>query len=386
MHRNILLLALCQALMMSATSLTMSSSALAGLEIAPSAMLATIPLALSYLAVMLSLLPASFLMKRYGRRVGFAVGASVGLVSGLVCGYSIYHSLFIPFCAGSFMLGVAMAFAQFYRFAAAEVASEEYRSRAISWVLAGGLIAAFAGPSIARYTQHVLPGPPFSLSFLSIALICLGILLVQFFLRIPLPSHEERTGATRPLFRIVLQPVFLVAVLCAMIAYGTMNLLMTATPLAMDQRGFQFGQTATVIQWHIVGMFAPSFFCGHLIHRLGVLILIICVFISRYGSSYLHFMRALIFLGLGWNFLYVGGTTLLTESYWPAEKAKAQGFNDLLVFSAVATTAMSSGYLHYVLGWERLNQLVIPVLMFAGITILMLGLWNQRPQLSEARG
>ena len=294
---------------------------------------------------------------------------------------SIYQGNFVLFCLGSGLFGIANGFSQFYRFAAAEIADDGYKSRAISWVLAGGLVAAFIGPNVARYTRDLIPEALFSASYACLALFCLGVVLVQLFLTIPPPTVEEMSGNRRPLGKVLSQPKFMVAVLCAMIAYGTMNLLMTATPLAMNQRSMPFSDTAVIIQWHIVGMFAPSFFTGSLIHRFGVLkvmfvgalLLLGCAVIVLQGQMYQHFFIALIFLGVGWNFLFVGGTTLLTEVYQPAEKGEIQGINDFFVFSATAFTALTSGYFHFLLGWEKLNLYTMPLVVFAAVIIVLLG-------------
>jgi len=382
LRKNLLLLATCQGLMLSSTSLTMATSALVGVSLAPSASLGTLPLGLTYLSMMLTMIPGSLLMKRYGRRVGFTLGGFAGIIGGTVSAIAIYNNSFSLFCLGSSLFGVANGFAQFYRFAAAEVAEPAYKSRAISWVLAGGLVAAFIGPNVARVTREMIPDATFSASYACIAIFCLCVILVQIFLRIPIPSDDEVSGHRRPLAFVLTRPVFMVAALCAMIAYGTMNLLMTATPLAMDMRSLPFSDTAVVIQWHIVGMFAPSFFTGHLIHRFGVLrvmfvgalLLLGCALVSLFGQSYNHFFSGLVLLGVGWNFLFVGGTTLLTEVYLPAEKGAVQGINDFMVFSATAFTALTSGYFHHALGWEKLNLITIPMVCFAAISILILGL------------
>ncbi|MFT5503770.1 MAG: MFS family permease [Gammaproteobacteria bacterium] len=371
--------------MLSCTSLTMASAALVGFRLAPDPSQATLPLGLIYLSVMLTMIPASLLMKKYGRRVGFAIGGCAAVVSGGVSFYGILVSSFPIFCTGTAIFGISSGFAHYYRFAAAEVSSESYKSRAISWVLAGGLIAAFIGPNLANLTKDVIPDAMFAASFASISLFGLGVIIIQLFIRIPLPSSEESSGEKRPLSFILTRPVFLVAVLCAMIAYATMNLLMTATPLAMHHHGMEFGDTAMVIQWHLVGMFAPSFFTGHLIHRFGVLkimftgafILICCAIVPLAGENFNHFLLGLILLGIGWNFLYIGGTTLLTEVYKPAEKGVVQGCNEFLVFSATALTAMTSGYLHHTLGWSILNQMTIPLICFAALIIAFLG-WQSK--------
>jgi MFS family permease len=389
--RNLLLLATCQGLMLSCTSLTIATSALVGVVLAPTPALATLPLGLAYLCIMMTMIPASLLMKRYGRRAGFALGGTAGLIGSSTSALGIYHGSFTLFCAGSAMFGIANGVAQFYRFAAAEIVDESYKSRAISWVLAGGLVAAFIGPNAASLTREMIPGALFSASYALISLFCAGIIVIQLFIRIPLPSSEEKTGHKRPLKFVLTRPVFMVAVLCAMIAYGTMNLLMTATPLAMNHRGMVFDDTAVVIQWHIIGMFAPSFFTGSLIHRFGVLkimfvgalALVGCALVALNGQLYTHFFVGLMLLGIGWNFLYIGGTTLLTEVYLPAEKGAIQGINEFMVFSATAFTALSSGYLHHTLGWETLNRYTIPMICFAACIIVLLG-WQQRQRQLQA--
>ncbi len=378
--------------MLSCTSLTMATSALVGVALSPDPALSTLPLGFLYFCTMLTMIPASMLMKRFGRRVGFAFGGTAGLVGGAIAAIGIYQHSFTLFCTGSAIFGIASGFGQYYRFAAAEIVDESYKSRAISWVLLGGLVAAFIGPNIASLTRELIPNAIFSASYVAVALFCAGVVIIQFFIRIPKPSVDESRGHKRPLGLVLRQPTFMVAVLCAMIAYGTMNLLMTSTPLAMHHRGMAFGDTAMVIQWHIVGMFAPSFFTGHLIHRFGVLkimfggalILIACALVALSGQLYAHFFVGLVLLGIGWNFLYIGGTTLLTEVYLPAEKGATQGINEFLVFSATALTALSSGYLHHMLGWERLNQYTIPVICLAALIIILLG-WqirNRQPQVA----
>ena len=388
--KNLLLLATCQGLMLSCTSLAMTTSALVGVALAPAPILATLPLGLTYLCIMITMIPASLLMKHYGRRVGFALGGAAGLIGCSTSAVGIYVGSFTLFCTGSALFGIANGFSQYYRFAAAEIVDKSYKSRAISWVLAGGLVAAFIGPNTATLTRELIPQALFSASYATIALFCAGVIIIQLFIRIPMPSDEEKEGHKRPARFVLTRPIFLVAVLCAMIAYGTMNLLMTATPLAMNHRDMAFADTAVVIQWHIVCMFAPSFFTGSLIHRYGVLkimfigalALLGCALVALNGQLYEHFLVGLVLLGIGWNFLYIGGTTLLTEVYLPAEKGMIQGINEFMVFSATAFTAFSSGYLHHTLGWETLNRYTIPVVCFAGCLILFLS-WQLRQRQAQ---
>lgn len=393
MYKNLAILSACHALMLAGTSLIITSAALVGLVLAPRESLATVPLGICYGVVMLSLIPVSVSMQKYGRKFGFYCGASSGLAGGILAGVGIYTGSFLLFCLAAAFYGVGMASAQFYRFAAAELASDEYRSRAISWVLAGGLVAAFLGPAIAKNTRDLASLPPFTLTFSSIIILCTVILLLLPLVKLPAVKSDADSvkSEKRPLNRILLLPAFMVAAACAMVAYGTMNLLMVSTPLAMQGADIDFSRTATVIQWHIVGMYAPSFFTGSLIHRFGVFkimlaglfILLCCIGSSVHGSGYGHFLFSLVTLGVGWNFLYIGGTTLLTDVYKPSEKGIVQGVNDFLVFSGVATTAAVSGILHYHFGWMNLNLLTVPMLILVGIGVLMLW-WSRSRDLSPA--
>ncbi len=367
-RRNVFVLAACQALMMTCNSLLIAISALVGAALAPEKWFATVPLGLQFLATMLCTLPASLLMRRIGRRAGFILGTVAGLAGAVVSTHAALTHSFAWLCAGAFLFGVFNAFAQYYRFAAADTATPEFRSRAISLVLAGGVVAAFAGPNLASATRE-LATVPFAGSYASLLALFAASALLLVGLHIPRAPAAE-LGAGRPMTVIARQPSFLAAVIGATVAYASMNLLMTATPLAMDHAGHSFGDTALVIEWHVLGMFAPAFVTGHLINRFGVTnimlagvaLLAACVGVNLLGGSVAHFWLALLLLGVGWNFLFVGATTLLTESYTLAEKAKVQGVNDLLIFGTVALSATTSGMLHHVLGWQAMNLGVVPLL------------------------
>lgn len=365
--------------MMTGSSLLVASIALIGIALAPHPGLATLPLAFHFLAVMATTFPASMAMKKIGRKNGFLLGLIAAIIGASVCAYSIYIGHFVGYCIGVVLMGVFNAFGQYYRFAAADVATVDYRSRAISLVLAGGLVAAFAGPNLASFTRDLVANAEFAGGYGSLVLIYLISLWVVSQLRIPTPGAEERSEGGRPLLVIARQPAYWTAVLCAMTAYGSMNLLMAATPLAMQHYGHPFSSAALVFEWHIVGMYLPSFFTGHLIHRVGVVkvmmsgavILILSALVNIFGgNSVSAFLIALALLGLGWNFLFVGGTTQLTTTYTPPEKAKAQGLNDMLVFATVACTALFSGVLHYTVGWNVLNYGVIPAVVLAAFAVL----------------
>ena len=375
--RDVYLLALCQALLATGNAVVITTSALAGQAMAPDG-LATLPLFLQFVAIMATALPASFLMKRIGRRAGFAIGAAFAVSSGLLgCG-AILGGSFLLFCMASFGYGVFMGFGMYYRFAAADVSAPAFRPRAISYVLAGGVVAAIAGPELAKATDDLLGPALFAGSFAAVAGIGLLSLLVLAFLRIPPPEEEERSGVGRPLSQIMRQPAFVVALAAAAIAQGAMVLVMTATPLAMAFCGIGFDQTAFVIQWHVLGMFAPSFVTGHLISRFGVLnvmtagagLILVCLGVALSGVEIQQFWTALFLLGVGWNFMFVGGTSLLTTTYKPAEKAKVQAVNDLIIFATAAFASLSSGLLHHLIGWQAVNlSMIMPVLAVIGAIV-----------------
>jgi len=358
-----------------------SLAALVGYALAENKMLATLPATAYVIGAALTTLPASFFMKRYGRQAGFRFGTAVGIVGAAVCCVALWLHSFWLVCAGILVLGVYNAFGQYYRFAAADAASHDFKATAISLVLTGGLVGGMLGPELSKHTRDMFP-VPFLGAYASLIVFCLFTLVLLAFLRVPEPSTAERHERGRPLREIVAQPAFVVAVTGSALGYGVMNLLMTATPLAMGLSGHPYSSAAFVIQWHVIGMYAPSFFTGSLIRRFGVLRIMfigmalesLCVAIALSGMLVVNFWWALVSLGIGWNFLYVGGTTLLTECYQPAEKAKAQGMNDFLIFLTTATSSFSSGLLMSRDGWAMLNYVAIPVLLVIASAIVWLGL------------
>jgi MFS family permease len=378
--KNILLLSICQALALSCLSLVMTVSALVGNSLAPEPSLATFPLALQFVGVMVTTLPASLFMQRFGRRTGFSLGALFGLCAGAISCWAIFQESFYLFCLGSFLTGSFAAHAAYYRFAAADTASDAAKSRAISLVLAGGLVAAFLGPELAKQTRDLFAPVMFAGGYLAVAFLAVASLVVLQFIDIPRPDRREFSSSGRSFSELLRQPALIVSMLCAMVGYGAMNLVMVSTPLAMVSHAHAFESAAMVIQWHVVGMYAPSFFTGHLIDRfgavpilgLGALLILACVGVNLSGVGVVQFWSALVLLGLGWNFLFVGGTTLLTNTYRPEEKAKVQGLNDFLVFSTTAFTAFTSGALFNHFGWTAVNLAVVVPLCLTLIAIVWL--------------
>ena len=389
MKRNVWLLAGCQALMNSGNSLLIATSALVGFKLAADKSLATLPLALQFFTSMLTTVPASFLMKAIGRQAGFMIGTLLGLVGAALAAWGIVAGNFVYFCLAAALIGAFNGFGTYYRFAAADVATPDYRSRAISYVLAGGVVAALVGPNLAHWTSEWLAGIEFAGSYLSLLGIYGLSLAVLLLVRIPVPTAVQTHTHSRPLFDIVRQPAFIVALAGGALGVGVMALVMTATPLAMHQHAHVFADTAFVIEWHLLGMFAPSFFTGHLIRRFGVLNVMLagvvlnigCVVVNLAGTEVTHFWAALTLLGVGWNFLFIGGTTLLTETYAEAEKAKAQALNDFVVFTVITIASLSAGALQYQLGWRAVNLGVVPII----IVILGALLWLKRLHRAQPR-
>jgi MFS family permease len=381
-QRNVAVLAAAQALFMCTQTMAIATTPIAGYTLLPAdaKAFATVPIVLTHAALMATTLPAALLMGRVGRRPGFTLGASLGVLGGLVSIAAIVMQSFLFLCLGGALQGMAAAFAWHYRFAATDVAAAEYRAKAISLVMAGGIVSGLAGPELAKWGVRLFDPILFAgVYLLTSVLAALMLLLVQG-VRIPAPAASETGTGGRPLREIARQPAFIVAVLAGMIGYAVMTLVMSATPLAMLGCGFGFADSATVIQVHVVAMFLPSFFTGHLINRFGVLPIIAagaiieigCALINLTGITFWHFAIANLLVGLGWNFCFVGGTALLTSTYRPEEKAKVQGTNDLLVYASTATAAGASGTLTALAGWTMVNAVAIPALCLLLVAVAWL--------------
>ena len=377
-HRNVLLLALCQAAFISTAALMATIGTLAGHALAADKALATLPATALTVGTALGTIPASLIMRRVGRRLGFVVGAAFTMAGGLVGAWAVVAESFWLLAAGGFLMGVSSAFAQLYRFAAAEAVTPERRGRAISLVLAGGLLAGFVGPQLAGSTADLL-GTRFVASFLCIPLLALGSMGLMLGLRLPEAVEPRAAGAARPVVAIVRQPLFLVAVASEMAGYGVMNLLMTGTPLAMvAHHGHGLRDAAFVIEWHLVGMFLPGFFTGPLIQRIGeraTIAIGIAVNVGSLaagfaGSTVWHFWLSLLLVGVGWNLMFVGGSTLVTRTYTPGERTKAQAANDFLIWTTVAVTSLSSGQLLHRHGWTAILATAGPLLALAAAALV----------------
>ena len=378
-RKNVGVLAACQALLFTNNATVIALNGLAGYALASNKALATLPVTGWVVGGALSTLPMSLLMKRIGRRAGFSVGAVVGMLWAAICSIALATADFLLFCLGAAVFGVYNAVAQYYRFAAADAVSAEFKPKAISLVLAGGLVGGIVGPEVSKHTVDLLATRYLGAYLALIGFLVLVVGVVQL-LDIPSPPGDESKAPARPLAEIMRQPVFVVAAVGAAIGYGVMNLLMTATPLAMRLCGHPYSAAATVIGAHVVGMFGPSLFTGSLIKRFGVLqvmiagvlLLYVVVAIALSGISIPHFWFALVLLGIGWNFLYIGGTTLLTDVCSPAERAKTQGANDSIIFLTMMLTSFGSGVLIDARGWEVLNWLALPFITVAAGAVLWL--------------
>lgn len=382
MNRNLILLTLSQALMMTVVGLLLSASALVGARLAGSAALATLPLALQYMVTLLALAPASRLMARWGRGPVFMAGAVCGGVGLLLAAAGIAFERFSLFCLGAACVGIYGAVGQFYRFAAIEAVPLAQRGRAVALTLSGGVLAAFAGPAIARATRDLL-AEPFLASFLALVAGAFLAALLAGALHLPEAVAGRRDAPRRSLRDLLDDAALRLALIGGMVAYGVMNLLMTATPLAMLCARLDFAATAGVIQWHLVAMFAPSFLTGALIGRvgtravmtLGTVLTLGGIAVALAGTALAHFEGALVLVGVGWNFLYVAATSLLAESWREEDKARVQALNDSLVFGVVSLATFGAGPLVDRLGWESVNLLA--ALPLIG---LLVGVWRWRPR------
>lgn len=377
---NVYLLFTSQALFQTASILVITLSGVVGLQMAPDKNLATLPLAMITVGTAGMMIPASLIIRKLGQRNAFMIGTLIGVLSGLVSWYAIIQNSFWLFSVGNMLIGAYQGFSQYYRFAAADAVPDNAKSKAISFVIAGGVVAAFAGPNLARFTQH-LGAVPYAYSYFSIILLSVVALGVVSFLKLQRTSAVQTKEAVkkgRPLKEIIKNKDTILAILASSTAFAVMGMSMTVTPIAMHSVGHSSDSSATVIQWHVLGMFLPSFFTGMLIQKFGVYRIIISglailslyIVIALMGTGFVHFVSALFIVGLGWNFLFIGGSSLLTKVYRPEEKEKTQAFHDFTVFAVISIASFFAGSLFNYWGWNGVNIVLIPMLIITLIAVI----------------
>lgn len=393
--RNVIVLVMAQALLGAQMPMLFVVGGLAGLMIAPSPILATIPISMIVFGSMTTALWISPLMQRYGRQAGFYIGAASGGLGAAIAAYGLWIDSFPIFLLGSYFSGIYMSAQGFYRFAATDTASPEFKPKAISYVMAGGLLSALIGPQLVKASAEATVIPFLGTYAFIIVINVLGSALFAF-LRLPKPEPtraDAPRGRTRA--ELLRDPKIVVAMICGAVSYSLMNLMMTSTPLAVVGCGFSTGNAADVVSAHVIAMFAPSFFTGHLIARYGaskivatgLLLLAAAGAVALTGVELFQFFGALVLLGLGWNFGFIGATAMLTASHAPEERGTVQGMNDFVVFGSVTIASLSSGVLMYsggenvVQGWISVNLAMVPFLVLAGAALIWLAL---RPQAEPA--
>lgn len=374
MNRNLWLLAIAQGLFLTNNVTFIAINGLVGLSLAPIGWMATLPVMGYVVGGALSTGLVARSQSRFGRKISFQLGLLVGLLSAAVCAYAAVNRLFWLLVAATVVAGYYNANAQLYRFAAAELTISAFKEKAVSFVLAGGLIGAILGPNLALWTKSIF-ATPFAGAYVALALVAIVSIVVLAFIEFPPAAPKNTLAGGRPLLQIMRQPVFIVSTAAAALGYGVMNLLMAATPIAMLQCGLPFSDVAFVLEWHVIGMFAPGFFTGHLIKRfgvlqimgVGVLLNLLCIIIALSGQDLHQFVLALLLLGVGWNFLFTGSTTLALGTYTPAEKDRAQGAINFFTFAVLALSSFASGALVTTRGWTLLNYgSLLPVVVTGG--------------------
>ena len=377
-RRNALVLAIAQALAGGNNTVLVATAAIVGTMLAPDKGLATLPISIFVLGMWMGTLPMGMLARRLGRRNALQIGTGCGVLTGLICCVAVLQGSFFLFNVGAVFSGFYASAHQSYRFAAADTASDEFRPKAISWVLFGGILAGVVGAQLVIATQNLWAPYLFAATYIgqsALALVAGGVLM---FVNIPKPPPRSAVGDGRPLSEIAREPRFIVAVACGVAAYSMMNLVMTSAPLAMVMCNHSITDATLGLQWHVLGMYAPSFITGALITRfgleritgLGFALIIVAAGIGIAGISLWHFWIGLALLGVGWNFAFIGATTMVTHCHRPNERNKVQAFNDFLVFGSMAIGSFSSGQLLASFGWATVNEVVLPVVLAASALLL----------------
>ncbi|MCZ6604098.1 MAG: MFS transporter [Alphaproteobacteria bacterium] len=378
--KNVVVLAICQALSSSGRTLTFIAASLAAISmLGDDLTFVTAPITMMLVGTAAGTLPAAYLMSALGRKWGFAIGATVGAIGSAIAAFAVGIDSFVLFNIGIFLFGIYGGAAQQYRFAASDVAPEHIKAKSISIVVAMSVVGAFVGPETILMTKDLFGWAPFEGAFWAQMVFCLLAAVIVLGIDIPKLTRAGFEDSGRPLGQIIVVPTFIVALIAALFGYMVMNFLMTATPVTMRIEAFTDNNIARVIQWHAVGMFAPGFFTGSLIQRFGVVRIIVLgsalllgsVIVALAGDSFAHFFIALFLLGIGWNFAFTGGTVLLTDVHTPSERAKVQGMNDFIVFSGLAISALAAGMIYYFFGWMWVNLATAPFIL----AILLPALW-----------
>ncbi|MGH2582958.1 MAG: MFS transporter [Anaerolineales bacterium] len=376
-YRNVILLALCQALGMAGPTTVVLLGGIIGAQLAPDPKFSTLPISLGVVSMAVMSIPGALLMRRIGRRKGFMLAVFVAACGALLAALAITQASFLLFCVATFLIGQNVAFMLQYRFAAAESVDEQFSARAVSMVLLGGILAGYLGPEIAKRSQSLLP-ILYTGSFIALAFVYLLVMIILLFMKDILAPTLHGEAAGRPLRQIVQQPNYLIAVMAGVASYGLMNFIMTATPVHMHNTGFNLDNTAFVIQSHIIAMYLPSLVTGFLLEKLGTarimqagaLLMLGCTAVGIYSSELLGYWTALVLLGLGWNLLFVGGTVLLTTTYLLKESFKTQASNDFTIFAVQAISSFSAGSLLVTAGWQNINWLGLAIMALTLVIIL----------------
>jgi MFS family permease len=385
---NALVLAVAQALAGGNNSVIVATGGIAGSILAPDPALATLPISVMVVGMWAGTLPVGMLAKAFGRRFALQTGSAFGILSGVISCLAMLRGSFLLLLLGTLCGGLYAAAHQSYRFAATDTASAHFRAKAVSWVLAGGIFAGVIGPQLVILTKEAWPPYLFAGTYLAQSGCALLAAIVLVFLRIPKLSAARTFAAGRPLGEIVIKPRFIVAVVCGLASYAMMNLLMTSAPLAMVMCNHSVGEAALGIQWHVIAMYAPSFFTGVLILRFGLrsmmaaglLLIAAAAAVGYAGTGLWNFWGALVLLGVGWNFAFIGATTLVTECHGPDERNKVQAVNDFLIFGSMAIASLSSGALLARYGWTTVTELVFPVVIAAAVLLVAWGALARRAE------
>jgi MFS family permease len=386
-RRNALVLAVAQALSGANNTVIASTGGILGVLLAPDKGLATLPITVMVIGMWLGTLPVGALAERIGRRFALQVGCAFGVVSGLISCAAVFQGSFWLFLVGCFCAGLYAAGHQSYRFAACDTASEAFLPKAVSWVLAGGVLAGVIGPQLVIFTKDQWPPYLFAATYLAQAMVALLAAGVLMLVRIPRPVMRSQASSGRPLSEIARMPRFIVAVACGVVSFTMMNLVMTSAPVAMVGCGHSVTDATLGIQWHVLAMYAPSFVTGAVIVRFGLervilaglVLIVVSAVIGLAGITVAHFWTALVLLGIGWNFAFIGATTMVTQCHRPEERNKVQAFNDFLIFGSMAIGSFASGQLLAAFGWASVNQVVFPFVLAAGAVLIWLAL-RERPR------